>query len=143
MTDSGLADLLSQQLIRLDQLLALLEQETDALVQRDVDLIEQLLKRKLTMLDEVKAADDTLGRHPQRALLKTDPTLAEQVEQGKDKLVQCQQRNAHNQEQAELVAASLTRLQQVLQSAHKSHAMTYTGEGGTHVGQRLGRTIKA
>ena len=142
MTESTLSELLSQQLVRLDQLLALLERETDALVQRDVDQIEALLKEKLGLLDSIGQADLQLSRHPHIQQASEDPTCATTLAQARERLAQCQSRNQHNQEQAELVGASLTRLQQLLQRTRHASAMTYTGEGQTHVGQRLGKRIQ-
>ncbi|GAA4890626.1 flagellar protein FlgN [Ferrimonas pelagia] len=144
MSQPHIADLLSQQLTRLGQLLALLEQETDALVNREVEQIETLLKRKLAMLDEVALADGNLARHPDLAQLSADPELQQQTTQAKALLAQCKQRNLHNQQQAELASASLARLQQVLLSTTRhSKSMTYNDSGQTHVGSRLGKSIKA
>ncbi|MBY6186083.1 flagellar protein FlgN [Marinobacter hydrocarbonoclasticus] len=142
MSEPTLAERLSQQLIRLDQLLALLTRETDALVQRDVDQIEALLKEKLTLLDTIGQADQQLSRHPEIAQASADPELADTLKQARERLAECQSRNEHNQAQAELVSASLTRLQQLLQRTRHASAMTYTGEGQTHVGQRLGKRIQ-
>ncbi|MBY5992924.1 flagellar export chaperone FlgN [Ferrimonas balearica] len=142
MSEPRLEDLLTQQLARLGQLLALLEQETDALVKRDVERIEALLKEKLTLLEAIAEADQALGRHRDVARLTEEPALAEQLKAGQALLAQCQSRNEHNQAQAELVSASLTRLQQLMQRTRHASAMTYTGEGQTHVGQRLGKRIQ-
>ncbi|WP_298444928.1 flagellar protein FlgN [uncultured Ferrimonas sp.] len=143
MASPDLDNLLTQQLSRLGQLFALLEQETDALVKREVEQIEQLLKRKVALLDEIKMADVGISRHPALPALNDTPELVVLMDQCQGMLQQCQQRNQHNHEQAELVAGSLTRLQQVLQRTSHNSAMTYTGEGNTHVGQRLGKAIKA
>ncbi len=142
MSEATLAERLSQQLVRLDQLLALLARETEALVQRDIEQIEALLKEKLTLLEHIRQADAVLSRHPEIEQVKTDPTLADTLKQAQARLAECQSRNAHNQAQAELVSASLTRLQQLLQRTRHASAMTYTGEGQTHVGQRLGKSIQ-
>ncbi|WP_028116665.1 flagellar export chaperone FlgN [Ferrimonas senticii] len=143
MTAVPLENLLTQQLGRLTQLLELLVQETDALLNRDVMAIEQLLKRKMTLLDEIKLADIGIGRHADLAQLTDHPQQAALLAQCRGKLAECQQHNQHNQKQAEIVAASMARLQQLLQSTSHHNALTYTDVGGTHVGRRLGNLITA
>ncbi|QIZ77257.1 flagellar export chaperone FlgN [Ferrimonas lipolytica] len=143
MASPSLDNMLSQQLTRLGQLLALLEQETEALVNRNIDDIETLLKRKVGLLDEIKMADISISRHGDIKTLAEQPEQLALVEQCKQALSSCHERNSHNHKQAELVSASLTRLQQLLLRSSHSNALTYTGKGNTHVGQRLGRSIIA
>ncbi len=148
----SLSNLLQQQQQRLTQLLESLVAETEALVNRDVESIEQLLKQKAILLEEIRLADIGISRHPELVWLQ-DPTSAEdpnavaelqqQLQSCQQLLADCQQRNQHNHTQAEQITASLNRLQQLLQSTSHSNAITYTDKGNTHVGSRLGKAITA
>lgn len=135
--------LIGAQQERLTALLHLLEQETEALLERDADKIESLLKQKLELLDQIAGGDKALESHPQVAGLKADAEAMAGVSRCRDILAQCQVKNQHNSQLADQSLASLGRLQQLLNATRNPNALTYNQEGTTTTGGRLGKVIKA
>ncbi|BDY04002.1 flagellar protein FlgN [Ferrimonas sp. YFM] len=143
MSESGIHALIGAQQERLSNLLQLLEQETEALLERDADKIESLLKQKLAQLDKIAGGDKELESHPQVADIKSDPQAMAGVTRCREILAECQVKNQHNNQLADQFLASLGRLQQLLNATRNPNALTYNQEGTTTTGGRLGKVIKA
>ncbi|TKB47267.1 flagellar protein FlgN [Ferrimonas sediminicola] len=143
MSNGALSPLIDAQLGRLQALQDLLEQETQALLERDAETIESLLKQKLRALEELNQADQALANHPELTTLKADEAAMAGVDRCRQRLTLCKERNQHNSQLAEQYLASLGRLQQILNATRNPNAMTYNQEGTTTTGGRLGKAIKA
>ncbi|TKB58209.1 flagellar protein FlgN [Ferrimonas aestuarii] len=128
---------------RLEGIKTLLVKERQALLERDSVNIESLLREKLRLIDELKQVDGEIAEHPDLAQLKQLPEFLQLVEHCKSTLAQCQRDNVENHRLADQTLASMGRLQQILHRTKSLNSMTYTQDGGTTAGARLGRTIKA
>ncbi|MFQ6370294.1 flagellar export chaperone FlgN [Shewanella sp. YIC-542] len=140
--EQALSQLLQQQQGTLGQLLALIEQETTALVERNADTLLQLAGDKQQLLQQLAQTDKLLSQHPQKAQLKAPP-LAEQVSQAQQLLAQCQLKNQSNGKLIELCAASVNRLAQALQVSRNASSLTYDGKGKTSTISTLGNDVEA
>ncbi|USD38601.1 MULTISPECIES: flagellar export chaperone FlgN [Ferrimonas] len=143
MVNPELLQLIDAQQGRLQQLQQLLQQEHQALVERDADAIESLLREKLAQLDAINAADTALAGHPDVAQLANDAEARQGIEQCRSVLTQCQMFNQQNSQLADQTLASLSRLQQILNSTKSANSLTYNQSGTTSSGNRLGKAIKA
>ncbi|WP_028110210.1 flagellar export chaperone FlgN [Ferrimonas futtsuensis] len=143
MSETTIHALIDAQQERLTHLLQLLQQETEALLERDADKIESLLKQKLTLLDQIGGGDKALEAHPHAAQIKSDNEAMAGVARCRDLLAECQLKNQHNSQLADQSLASLGRLQQLLNTTRNPNALTYNQEGTTTTGGRLGKVIKA
>ena len=137
-----ITSLIAQQTTQLERLLNLIEQEKNALLDRNADNLLQLAKDKGDLLNEVKAVDEALSSHPEQAKL-SQPPLAEQVSEARELLAACQLRNQENAGLIELSMASINRLAQALQVSRNASSLTYDGKGKTSTVATLGNDLKA
>ena len=139
---SNLEQLLNKQTLSLERLLFLIDQEKQALIQRDADKLLSLATEKTTMLDAIKEIDTQLAKHPNKADFSTEP-LASLVNDAKSLMNDCQTRNQENGKLIELCSASINRLAQALQMSRNSNSLTYDGKGKTSTIATLGNDLKA
>ncbi|WP_345854173.1 flagellar protein FlgN [Shewanella algae] len=137
-----ITSLIAQQTTQLERLLNLIEQEKNALLDRNADNLLQLAKDKGDLLNEVKAVDEALSSHPEQAKL-SQPPLTEQVSEARELLAACQLRNQENAGLIELSMASINRLAQALQVSRNASSLTYDGKGKTSTIATLGNDLKA
>ncbi|MBZ4680479.1 MULTISPECIES: flagella synthesis protein FlgN [Shewanella] len=137
-----ITSLIAQQMTQLERLLNLIEQEKNALLDRNADNLLQLAQDKSDLLNEVKAVDEALSSHPELAKLSQSP-LAEQVSEARELLATCQLRNQENAGLIELSMASINRLAQALQVSRNASSLTYDGKGKTSTIATLGNDLKA
>ncbi|WP_335923501.1 flagellar protein FlgN [Shewanella chilikensis] len=137
-----ITSLIAQQMTQLERLLNLIEQEKNALLDRNADNLLQLAQNKSDLLNEVKAVDEALSSHSEQAKLSQSP-LAEQVSEARELLATCQLRNQENAGLIELSMASINRLAQALQVSRNASSLTYDGKGKTSTIATLGNDLKA
>jgi flagellar biosynthesis protein FlgN len=138
-----LLKLLAYQLGILAKLKTLIAEETQALHQRDADLLMKLAKDKLQCLNELQMNDTKLANHPENTLLSTEASLIEKVAQTKALLKECQDNNKQNASLIELNIASLNRFSQALQVSRNATSLTYNDKGKTSTISSLGDGYKA
>jgi flagellar biosynthesis protein FlgN len=138
-----LLKLLAYQLGILAKLKTLIAEETQALHQRDADLLMNLAKDKLQCLNELQMNDAKLANHSENKLLSTDASLIEKVAQTKALLKECQDNNKQNASLIELNIASLNRFSQALQVSRNATSLTYNDKGKTSTISSLGDGYKA
>ncbi|ABE54584.1 FlgN [Shewanella denitrificans OS217] len=138
-----LLKLLAYQLGILAKLKTLIAEETQALHQRDADLLMNLAKDKLQCLNELQMNDTKLANHSENKLLSTEASLIEKVAQTKALLKECQDNNKQNASLIELNIASLNRFSQALQVSRNATSLTYNDKGKTSTISSLGDGYKA
>lgn len=138
-----LLKLLAYQLGILAKLKTLIAEETQALHQRDADLLMNLAKDKLQCLNELQMNDTKLANHSENKLLSTETSLIEKVAQTKALLKECQDNNKQNASLIELNIASLNRFSQALQVSRNATSLTYNDKGKTSTISSLGDGYKA
>jgi flagellar biosynthesis protein FlgN len=138
-----LLKLLAYQLGILAKLKTLIAEETQALHQRDADLLMNLAKDKLQCLNELQMNDTKLANHSENTLLSTEASLIEKVAQAKALLQECQDNNKQNASLIELNIASLNRFSQALQVSRNATSLTYNDKGKTSTISSLGDGYKA
>ncbi|MBB1268108.1 flagella synthesis protein FlgN [Shewanella sp. SR44-3] len=138
-----LLKLVAYQLGILAKLKTLITEETQALHQRDADLLMSLAKDKLQCLNELQMNDTKLASHQENHLLSTEENLIEKVAQAKRLLKECQDSNKQNASLIELNIASLNRFSQALQVSRNATSLTYNDKGKTSTISSLGDGFKA
>ncbi|QIR13962.1 flagella synthesis protein FlgN [Shewanella aestuarii] len=141
MTD--IATLLSHQQGILTSLKTIISAEKQALLDQDADALLKLAQDKQQYLINLKQNDDTLAKHPDKALLTSEPTLIEKVADSKLILAECKSLNQQNANLIELNIASMNRLSQALQVSRNASSLTYNDKGKTSTISTLGNDFKA
>ncbi|QSX35518.1 flagellar protein FlgN [Shewanella avicenniae] len=140
MTD--LEQLLNKQTLNLERLLFLIDQERQALINRDADKLLSLASDKSSLLDSVKSLDGELAKHPDKSDFSKEP-IASKVNDAKALMAECQVKNQENGKLIELCSASINRLAQALQMSRNANSLTYDGKGKTSTIATLGNDLKA
>ncbi|NRA70798.1 MAG: flagellar protein FlgN [Gammaproteobacteria bacterium] len=123
-------------------LLSLLGQENDALIARDIDLIEQLAQQKQHLIEQLNSLDSKIERH-----LLPDSELPSQFSELKNSILEnistCQRQNDINGKAIALSLGSIERLQNSLVQKRAGNSMTYNQKGKTRGGGVRGSFISA
>ncbi len=137
-----LADLLSQQITQLEQLIELQQREKELLVKRDAPALDVVTQQKEQVLDTIQRLDDALANHPQQHLVSSHPELREQRKSILALMQTCQDNNEVNGQLVRVTLGRIQQLKQTLQAAHSGTTITYTSKGKTSSGPS-GSSIKA
>ncbi|WP_228729871.1 flagella synthesis protein FlgN [Shewanella avicenniae] len=139
---TDLEQLLNKQTLNLERLLFLIDQERQALINRDADKLLSLASDKSSLLDSVKSLDGELAKHPDKSDFSKEP-IASKVNDAKALMAECQVKNQENGKLIELCSASINRLAQALQMSRNANSLTYDGKGKTSTIATLGNDLKA
>lgn len=124
------------------QLVALLAQENQALVERDIDKIQTLAQSKQQLLKELASADQQI-----KQLIPPEYTLPPELTALKDAIIdniaQSQRQNEINGKAIALGINSLDRLQSSLVRKRAGNSMTYNQKGKTRGSGLRGGYISA
>ena len=130
-------ELLTHQQQQLEHLLAVLDHEHQALINRDPTLLQQTAQQKIQLLQQVSQNDQQLAQLA--PTLRDDPRIAAINEL----IAALQQKNQINGQLLELSLNSVRQLTQALLAARSADTMTYNSHGRTQGGGILGKGIKA
>lgn len=141
----SLQQLLSQQLETVKQFYQLLEQEHEALIGRQPELLNQVLAEKQAILEKIAETDSKMQTHPEVASLKApqDPAMAENMAEIKQLFAQCQEKNDINGEIIEMSLRTTRHLTAVLNQAKAANSLTYDAKGKAKGASIMGSGIKA
>lgn len=141
MNNEKILSLLTLQLTHIKQLDQLLNEEQQALIDRDHESIESLAKGKQHLMKQLEAFDVEII-----SLIAQSP-FPESAQPLKDEvltlLAQCHQKNLENGKAIDLSINSLERLQQSLVQKRSGNAMTYTAKGKARSGSASSGYISA
>ncbi|WP_162063298.1 flagella synthesis protein FlgN [Vibrio taketomensis] len=140
---AALKGLVEFQLKNATELLELLGKEQVAIAQRISKEIEALAIQKNTLITQLQTTDERIGRHPEVESLTTDPELQTLVEQIRELITECQQRNELNGEALQRAQLSFHKLNNLMKQSQGKVGMTYTAKGQTNNVSTLGTNIKA
>jgi len=135
-----IAKLVDQQHAHLAVLKQIILKEKGALVDQNADLLLSLAEQKLQAL---KANDDLLASHSDKALLTEQVELSDKMAVVKEALAECKDLNAQNASLIEMNLASLNRFAQALQASRNATTLTYNDKGKTSTISSLGNDLKA
>lgn len=138
-----IAKLVDQQHAHLAVLKQIILKEKGALVDQNADLLLSLAEQKSTCLQELKANDDLLANHSDKALLTSQVELSHKMAVVKEALAECKDLNAQNASLIEMNLASLNRFAQALQASRNATTLTYNDKGRTSTLSSLGNDLKA
>lgn len=140
---AALDSLVEFQLKNAKELSQLLEKETLAIARRVSKEIELLAKQKIALIDQLKATDERISRHPDVESLKNDPELSPLVKEIQSTIAECLQVNTMNGEALQRAQSSFNKLNNLMKQSQGKLGMTYTAEGQTRNVTTLGTNIKA
>lgn len=138
-----IAKLVDQQHAHLAVLKQIILKEKGALVDQNADLLLSLAEQKSTCLQALKANDDLLASHSDKALLTEQVELSDKMAVVKEALAECKDLNAQNASLIEMNLASLNRFAQALQASRNATTLTYNDKGKTSTFSSLGNDLKA
>ncbi|MGX9417157.1 flagella synthesis protein FlgN [Vibrio sp. RC27] len=138
-----LQELLEFQLKNAQSLLALFEQEKDAITQRISSDIEQLAKQKMVMVTTISDTDKRIEAHPDVTSLTEDEANVQLVEQIQTVIRECHIANDVNGQALERAHISFNKLNNILNQSQNKMGMTYSADGQTKSISTLGTNIKA
>lgn len=134
--------LLNQQLAQLDAMLLLLSEELHALTQRDIELLDSLVKKKSILLEQISAVDQELATIPDMLNVRQQDWFTTSVAAIETKLENCKTQTQINQQVLEQSQVTLQRLKNELLSSKGKSGLTYTNKGQPAV-ENKGPGIKA
>ncbi|WP_423840235.1 flagellar export chaperone FlgN [Vibrio mytili] len=140
---AALVDLVHFQLENAKALSEILSQETHAITARVSSEIENIAKKKMTLIDQLRTTDQRIASHPHVNLLTEDENLRQIVDQIQSIVLDCQQVNQVNGESLNRAQMSFNKLNNMLQRSHGKVGMTYNSGGKAHTISTLGTNIKA
>ncbi|UPQ88656.1 flagella synthesis protein FlgN [Vibrio sinaloensis] len=125
------------------QLSDVLDQEKHAIASRVSKDIEQCAKQKITLIEQLQTTDERIRRHPDVEDLNSDPELSPLVDEIRQLVSECQQKNDINGQALQRAQLSFNKLNNLMQQSQGKLGMTYTAEGQTKNVTTLGTNIKA
>jgi len=125
------------------ELSEVLDQEKRAIASRASKNIEQCAKQKITLIEQLQTTDERIRRHPDVAGLNSDPELSPLVDEIRQLVSECQQKNDINGQALQRAQLSFNKLNNLMQQSQGKLGMTYTAEGQTKNVTTLGTNIKA
>ena len=139
---SLILSLLNKQQEHLKVLLLLLKSELGAVMERDVEKLDQGCIQKIQQLELIQQLDQQISELPHIAELKTQPWFSAAVEQLDALLDQCKEQNEVNRQSVEQSQLVVERFKhEILQNRGKA-GLTYTAKGKPAV-DSIGKGIKA
>ncbi len=136
-------DLISYQLENAQALSSLLEKEQQAITSRAAADIEKLATEKLHLITQLQQTDERIASHTDVEQLKSDDSLAEQVNLIRSIIHDCKQANEVNGEALQRAQLSYNKLNNLMQQSRGKMGMTYTAGGQTSTVSTLGTNVKA
>lgn len=138
-----LQELLEFQLKNAQSLLALFEQEKNAITQRISSDIEQIAKQKMVLVTTLGDTDKRIEAHPDVKSLTEDDAQIQLVKQIQDIIQECHVANEVNGLALERAHISFNKLNNILTQSQSKMGMTYSADGQTKSISTLGTNIKA
>ncbi len=140
---AALQDLLEFQLKSARSLLALFEQEKQAITQRISTEIEQIARQKMTLITTLGDTDKRIEAHPQVKSLTEDETCKKLMQQIQEVIQECHTANEINGQALERAHISFNKLNNILNQSRSKMGMTYSADGQTKSISTLGTNLKA
>jgi len=132
---------LNQQKVRLQQMLATLEQELEAIKLRNGESLVAISKEKELQLTAIRNADAAINTEANIELIKSTPELTQSKQEVLDLLSQCQQQNEVCYLTATQNQIAIEQVKNLLVGGSKN--TTYNDQGQKNTYGSLGRGIKA
>ena len=142
---ASIPNLLQQQFDSTSSLTAVINDEYQALIKRDSDLLNSLVLEKQKLLELIEQQDNLIQQHPDAKLLtqKSDVEINTILDSIKQKFLDCQQQNAVNGELIEMSLRTTQHLTNVLNQAKAANSLTYNAKGKANGGSLLGKGVQA
>ena len=136
-----LTSVLSQQKVRLEQVLVTLDKELEAIRQRSGDALIEISQQKEAQLAEIRSADAAINNDTCIELIKSTPELTQLQQEVVAIVEQCQQKNEVCYLTATQNQIAVEQVKNLLVGGSKN--TTYNEQGQKNTYGSLGRGIKA